>query len=50
MTRLRSVEDAATQLREYGNAGVERVMLQHLDHQDTAIVEGLGRALGRQGA
>src|SRR5438067_3727370 len=42
MIRLGSVEDTAAQLHEYAEAGVERVMLQHLDHTDTAIVRQVG--------
>ena len=30
-------------LREYEAAGVERVMLQHLRHDDLAVVELIGR-------
>jgi F420-dependent oxidoreductase-like protein len=50
MTRLQTVEDAASQSREYGEAGVERMMLQHLDHADTALVERLGLELSHQDA
>jgi hypothetical protein len=31
------------QLRELEDAGVDRVMLQHLDHEDLDVVELLGR-------
>lgn len=42
---LGTVEEAAAQLRRYEEAGVERVMLQHLDHQDLTMVELIGREL-----
>jgi alkanesulfonate monooxygenase SsuD/methylene tetrahydromethanopterin reductase-like flavin-dependent oxidoreductase (luciferase family) len=42
---LGTLEEAAEQLRAYERAGVERVMLQHLDHQDLAMVELIGREL-----
>jgi alkanesulfonate monooxygenase SsuD/methylene tetrahydromethanopterin reductase-like flavin-dependent oxidoreductase (luciferase family) len=42
---LGTVEQAAERLRDYEAAGVERVMLQHLDHQDLAMVELIGREL-----
>jgi F420-dependent oxidoreductase-like protein len=45
MTRLTSVEEARAQLRDYEAAGIARVMLQHLRHADTAIVEQVGREL-----
>ena len=35
----------AARLRAYENAGVERVMLQHLDHTDLEMVELIGREL-----
>ncbi len=35
-------------MREYEEAGVERVMLQHLRHGDLDAVEAIGR-LGRDG-
>jgi alkanesulfonate monooxygenase SsuD/methylene tetrahydromethanopterin reductase-like flavin-dependent oxidoreductase (luciferase family) len=37
-----TVEQAAERLREYETAGVERVMLQHLAHEDVAMVELMG--------
>jgi alkanesulfonate monooxygenase SsuD/methylene tetrahydromethanopterin reductase-like flavin-dependent oxidoreductase (luciferase family) len=42
---LGTLEEAAERLRDYECAGVERVMLQHLDHQDLAMVELIGREL-----
>jgi alkanesulfonate monooxygenase SsuD/methylene tetrahydromethanopterin reductase-like flavin-dependent oxidoreductase (luciferase family) len=42
---LGTLEEAAERLRAYEAAGVERVMLQHLDHQDLAMVELIGREL-----
>ena len=42
---LGTLEEAAAQLRRFEEAGVERVMLQHLDHQDLAMVELIGREL-----
>jgi alkanesulfonate monooxygenase SsuD/methylene tetrahydromethanopterin reductase-like flavin-dependent oxidoreductase (luciferase family) len=39
---LGTVDQAAEQLRDYEAAGVERVMLQHLAHEDVAMVELLG--------
>jgi alkanesulfonate monooxygenase SsuD/methylene tetrahydromethanopterin reductase-like flavin-dependent oxidoreductase (luciferase family) len=42
---LGTLEEAAAQLRRFEQAGVERVMLQHLDHQDLAMVELIGREL-----
>jgi F420-dependent oxidoreductase-like protein len=45
MTGLRSVEHAAELLPELEAAGVERVMLQHLDHADVETVERIGREL-----
>jgi alkanesulfonate monooxygenase SsuD/methylene tetrahydromethanopterin reductase-like flavin-dependent oxidoreductase (luciferase family) len=40
-----TLEEAAEQLRRYEAAGVERVMLQHLDHADLEMVELIGREL-----
>jgi alkanesulfonate monooxygenase SsuD/methylene tetrahydromethanopterin reductase-like flavin-dependent oxidoreductase (luciferase family) len=40
-----TLDEAAAQLRRYGEAGVERVMLQHLDHTDLGMVELIGREL-----
>ena len=37
-----TLEQAAQRLREYERAGVERVMLQHLDHEDVDMVDVLG--------
>jgi alkanesulfonate monooxygenase SsuD/methylene tetrahydromethanopterin reductase-like flavin-dependent oxidoreductase (luciferase family) len=42
---LGTLEEAAAQLRRFEAAGVERVMLQHLDHTDLAMVELIGREL-----
>jgi len=42
---LGTLEEAAERLRAYERAGVERVMLQHLDHQDLELVELIGREL-----
>ena len=42
---LGTVGEAAAQLRRYEEAGVERVMLQHLDHADLGMVELIGREL-----
>ena len=37
-----TVDEVATQLRAYEQAGVERVMLQHIAHEDIAMVGELG--------
>jgi alkanesulfonate monooxygenase SsuD/methylene tetrahydromethanopterin reductase-like flavin-dependent oxidoreductase (luciferase family) len=42
---LGTVDEAAERLREFENAGVERVMLQHFDHTDLEMVELIGREL-----
>jgi alkanesulfonate monooxygenase SsuD/methylene tetrahydromethanopterin reductase-like flavin-dependent oxidoreductase (luciferase family) len=42
---LGTLDEAVAQLRRYEAAGVERVMLQHLDHRDLAMVELIGREL-----
>jgi len=42
---LGTLEEAAEQLRSYEQAGVERVMLQHLDHRDLEMVALIGREL-----
>ncbi|HET7043453.1 MAG TPA: LLM class flavin-dependent oxidoreductase [Gaiellaceae bacterium] len=42
-TIVGTVEQACERLREYERAGVERVMLQHLLHDDLELVELLGR-------
>ncbi len=38
-----TVDEVITRLRELGEAGVERVMLQHLLHRDLDAVEEIGR-------
>ena len=40
-----SLDQMAEQLRQLEQAGVERVMLQHLQHHDLETVELLGREL-----
>ena len=40
-----TVEQAAERLRAFEEAGVERVMLQHLDHRDLELVALIGREL-----
>jgi alkanesulfonate monooxygenase SsuD/methylene tetrahydromethanopterin reductase-like flavin-dependent oxidoreductase (luciferase family) len=40
-----TVDQAAERLREYEQAGVQRVMLQHLLHDDVEAVELIGREL-----
>ncbi|HUQ23807.1 MAG TPA: LLM class flavin-dependent oxidoreductase [Gaiellaceae bacterium] len=42
---LGTIDEAVDRLRAYEEAGVERVMLQHLDHQDLQMVELIGREL-----
>ena len=42
---LGTLDEAAAQLRAYGEAGVERVMLQHLDHRDLEMVALIGQEL-----
>jgi alkanesulfonate monooxygenase SsuD/methylene tetrahydromethanopterin reductase-like flavin-dependent oxidoreductase (luciferase family) len=42
---LGTLEEAAEQLRAYERAGIERVMLQHLDHRDLELVALIGREL-----
>ncbi len=42
---LGTLDEAAEQLRAYEQAGVERVMLQHLDHRDLELVALIGREL-----
>ena len=42
---LGTLDEAVAQLRRFEEAGVERVMLQHLDHTDLAMVELIGREL-----
>ena len=43
MTPLRSVEDTAETLHELAQAGVERVMLQHLEHTNVGAVKEVAR-------
>ena len=40
-----SIDQMAQQLKTLEEAGVGRVMLQHLEHRDLEIVERLGREL-----
>ena len=40
-----SIDAMAQQLRTLEEAGVERVMLQHLQHRDLDVVERIGREL-----
>jgi F420-dependent oxidoreductase-like protein len=40
-----TVDDAVARLRELADAGVDRVMLQHLVHEDLETVELIGREL-----
>jgi alkanesulfonate monooxygenase SsuD/methylene tetrahydromethanopterin reductase-like flavin-dependent oxidoreductase (luciferase family) len=40
-----SIDEIAAQLEQLEQAGVERVMLQHLRHHDLDTVELLGREL-----
>ena len=42
---LGTIDEALERLRAYEGAGVERVMLQHLDHTDLEMVELIGREL-----
>ncbi|NUT55647.1 MAG: LLM class flavin-dependent oxidoreductase [Thermoleophilia bacterium] len=42
---LGTIEEATEHLRAYERAGVERVMLQHLDHRDLEMVALIGREL-----
>ena len=42
---LGTLDEAAEQLRLYEQAGVGRVMLQHLDHRDLELVALIGREL-----
>jgi alkanesulfonate monooxygenase SsuD/methylene tetrahydromethanopterin reductase-like flavin-dependent oxidoreductase (luciferase family) len=42
---LGTLNEAAEQLRAYERAGVERVMLQHLDHRDLEMVALIGGEL-----
>lgn len=43
-----TVEQVAARLRDYAHAGVERVMLQHLDHGDIEMVELIGGELAQR--
>jgi alkanesulfonate monooxygenase SsuD/methylene tetrahydromethanopterin reductase-like flavin-dependent oxidoreductase (luciferase family) len=45
MDLIGTVEQVAERLREYERAGVTRVMLQHLVHEDLETVEVIGREL-----
>jgi alkanesulfonate monooxygenase SsuD/methylene tetrahydromethanopterin reductase-like flavin-dependent oxidoreductase (luciferase family) len=40
-----SLEEVAARIREYGDAGCERIMLQHLLHDDVDAVAEFGRDL-----
>jgi alkanesulfonate monooxygenase SsuD/methylene tetrahydromethanopterin reductase-like flavin-dependent oxidoreductase (luciferase family) len=40
-----TIDEARARLREHEDAGVERVMLQHLAHDDVEMVELVGREL-----
>jgi alkanesulfonate monooxygenase SsuD/methylene tetrahydromethanopterin reductase-like flavin-dependent oxidoreductase (luciferase family) len=42
---LGTLEEAAQQLRAYERVGVDRVMLQHLDHRDLEMVALIGQEL-----
>ncbi len=42
---LGTLDEAAEQLRAYERAGVERVMLQHLDHRDLEMIALIGTEL-----
>ena len=44
-TILGTLEEAVERLRAYEDAGIARVMLQHLDHTDLEMVELIGREL-----
>jgi alkanesulfonate monooxygenase SsuD/methylene tetrahydromethanopterin reductase-like flavin-dependent oxidoreductase (luciferase family) len=44
-----TVDQVVAQLREYERAGVERVMLQHLAHEDVEMVSVLGEVAARLG-
>ena len=45
---LGTLDEAAERLHAYEQAGVERVMLQHLDHRDLEMVALIGRELAPQ--
>ncbi len=40
-----TVDQVVARLREYAEAGVERVFLQHLDHTDLEMVRLIGEAI-----
>jgi alkanesulfonate monooxygenase SsuD/methylene tetrahydromethanopterin reductase-like flavin-dependent oxidoreductase (luciferase family) len=44
-----TVDEVATTLRRYEEVGVERAMLQHIAHEDTAMVEVLGEVAAALG-
>jgi alkanesulfonate monooxygenase SsuD/methylene tetrahydromethanopterin reductase-like flavin-dependent oxidoreductase (luciferase family) len=44
-----TVDQAVGQLREYEAAGVDRVMLQHIAHEDVAMVDVLGKVAAQLG-
>ena len=44
-----TVEEVVARLREYESAGVERVMLQHVVHEDVAMVNVLGKVAAQLG-
>jgi len=44
-----TVNEVVARLREYEAAGVERVMLQHLVHEDVAMVTALGEVAAQLG-
>jgi alkanesulfonate monooxygenase SsuD/methylene tetrahydromethanopterin reductase-like flavin-dependent oxidoreductase (luciferase family) len=44
-----TVDEVAGQLRRYEEAGVERVMLQHIAHEDVDMVDVLGRVAAQLG-
>jgi alkanesulfonate monooxygenase SsuD/methylene tetrahydromethanopterin reductase-like flavin-dependent oxidoreductase (luciferase family) len=44
-----TVDQVATRLREYEQVGVERVMLQHIAHEDVAMVGVLGAVAAQLG-
>jgi alkanesulfonate monooxygenase SsuD/methylene tetrahydromethanopterin reductase-like flavin-dependent oxidoreductase (luciferase family) len=44
-----TVDEVVARLREYEAVGVERVMLQHLAHEDVAMVKVLGEVAARLG-
>ena len=44
-----TVDEVASRLREYEQAGVDRVMLQHIAHEDVAMVKVLGLVAAQLG-